>query len=353
VKSQGRRIKTLVVDDTAFMRKALVDILSMDEEVEVVGVARHGKEALQAIEILKPDVVTLDVDMPVMDGLTAIKHIMIRSPRPVIMVSGLAGQGTVTLEALRLGAIDFFPKPSGTISLDIHEQADELNNIVKQAAQINPWALQRARLPLANKQPRHTSDNPMGILMIGAHRGTCTSLIRLLGNINPQLPLTIIAVQDISCQVLDSYAQELNKVIPWHVSVNRHKSKLYPGHCILASYGQPWSIRKNSSGHLELIAEKQGSLDDLFAQTALILGNRSLGVILGGTSREGIKGLKTLREKGGTSLVLAPQACIYKDAAETALREQAAKAVASEKELWSRIEAFGRQLVLKAACNQA
>ncbi len=110
------KIKVLIVDDASFMVKALTNILKSDSGIEVVGNAKNGREALEKIRQLRPDVVTLDVDMPIMDGISAVRHIMINEPVPIVMLSSLFDHGEITFEALRLGVVDFLPKPSGAIS---------------------------------------------------------------------------------------------------------------------------------------------------------------------------------------------------------------------------------------------
>ncbi len=114
-----KKIKVLVVDDALFMRKAVTDILEEDADIQVLDTAKDGKEGLSKIKKLRPDVITLDIDMPVMDGLTAIRHIMIESPVPIVVLSSLFSDGAITFDALRLGVVDFVPKPSGAISEDI------------------------------------------------------------------------------------------------------------------------------------------------------------------------------------------------------------------------------------------
>ena len=109
----AKKIKVLIVDDAAFMRKAILSMLESDAQIEVVGTAANGKEGLEQIAKLQPDVVTLDIDMPVMDGITSIRHIMIKSPVPVVVLSSLFSDGAITFDALRLGVVDFIPKPSG------------------------------------------------------------------------------------------------------------------------------------------------------------------------------------------------------------------------------------------------
>jgi len=145
----GKPYRVLVVDDSAFMRRYITRILESDERLEVVDVARNGAEAVAKVEALEPDVITLDINMPVMDGLTALSHIMTIRPTPCVMVSSLTQTGALaTLEAFELGAIDYVEKPSGTVSLDIEEIADELISKVRTAARA------RLRRPSAIRQRR-------------------------------------------------------------------------------------------------------------------------------------------------------------------------------------------------------
>jgi len=121
------QFKVLVIDDASFMVKAVTDLLEMDPDIQVVGSARNGLEGLEKIKELRPDVVTLDIDMPIMDGIRAVRHIMIEAPLPIVVLSSLFADGSITFEALRLGVVDFVPKPSGAISQDI-SRAKKKNN---------------------------------------------------------------------------------------------------------------------------------------------------------------------------------------------------------------------------------
>src|SRR5438105_11273779 len=128
-------IRVLVVDDSAFMRRVVGDAVSSQPDMELIGVAHNGLDALVKVEQLQPDVVTLDVEMPEMDGLTALRHLMVRYPRPVVMLSTQTQEGAVTtLRALSIGAVDFVPKPSGSISLDFHKVREDLLNKVRIAS---------------------------------------------------------------------------------------------------------------------------------------------------------------------------------------------------------------------------
>ncbi len=350
VEGEEKKVKALVVDDTAFMRKALVEILSKDSIMEVVGVAKHGEEALEAVSTLKPDVVTMDVDMPVMDGITAIKHIMVRHPLPIVMVSGLADQGRITLEALRLGAVDFFPKPSGTISLDIHEEANELQRSVRLAANIDPLCIKRARLPGRGAEKGSAKGVPAGLVVVAAHRGTSSHLIRLLANCNPSLPLALIVVHDISPKVLASYSQELDKLVPWRIS-HQKEGEIEAGTCILLSYEEPLGIERNKDGRLALVARREFGLDALFAEAAAVMDGSVMGVVLGGTSDQGISGLKEIRDQGCEGYILSPHLCLYEESSTMALAAGAGEVCRSEQELWARINGFGRRLALERAVD--
>lgn len=341
-------IKAMVVDDAAFMRKALVDILSSDGEIEVVGVARHGKEALDVLDRIDPDVITLDVDMPVMDGLTTIKHIMIRNPRPVVMVSALAHQGRVTLEALRLGAVDFFPKPSGTVSYDIHDQARRLNRLVKQAAKVNPRAIKRALAPARlPARSRACERPPMGIVAVVADIGASSSLIRMLANINPVLPISFMVCQGLSGTALESYAMELDMVLPWDVRSDGNPS-LFQGTCLLAELGTPWCLRSKGGGEVEAVAAPGGDMDQMLKDVARLFGERSAAVVLGGNSVQGLRGLQAVKDAGGLSLVLDPRATACDLTARMAMEAEVAMPV-TEHAMWMEIEAFGRKVALKGA----
>jgi len=341
-------IRTLVVDDTAFMRRALVEILERDPDIEVVGVARHGKEALEAISRLEPDVVTLDIDMPVMDGLTAIKHIMVRCPRPVVVVSGLAEQGAVTLEALRLGAVDFFPKPSGTISPDIGARGQELSRVVKQAARISPRSIRRVRLRRHDSphETWHHDQTPSGIVIIQAHKGASGNLIRLLANLRPGLPVGIIAIQDIASEVLASYSLELRALVPWSI-VAGSAAAVIPGGCVLTTFASVSSLELQNGRLWMQPGALGGDVNLLMTQAAQFLGPHCLAIILGGPPDQVLVGLKSIREAGGAGLLFCSDTPYAQDTPCNDPRFlETLEAITSECELWQKIESFSRAVLL-------
>src|SRR4051812_7662708 len=174
-------IKVLVVDDSAFMRRVIGEAISSQPDMLLAGVAINGLDALLKVEQLQPDVVTLDVEMPEMDGLTALRHLMARYPRPVVMVSSLTQQGAVTtLRALSIGAVDFVAKPSGSISLDFHRVREELLAKIRVAASAKVRGprseVRAASAPAAAPRlaPRSTQGTPRGfekLVVIGSSTG--------------------------------------------------------------------------------------------------------------------------------------------------------------------------------------
>ncbi|MGE5403843.1 MAG: response regulator, partial [Candidatus Saccharibacteria bacterium] len=187
-----KKIRVLVVDDSAFMRRVISDIINKQHDMEAVGTSRNGQEALEKIKEMTPDVVTLDVEMPVMDGLEALERIMTEEPLPVIMLSSLTQSGAdATMRALQRGAVDFIPKPSGTVSLDIEKVSDEIVNKIRIAAGARA-SVKRLTIPapapiITRPQPVKQAAVP-GYLEKMVVIGTSTGGPKALHEVIPQLP---------------------------------------------------------------------------------------------------------------------------------------------------------------------
>ncbi len=337
----------LIVDDTAFMRRALVDIFSKDEEINVVGVASHGQEAIEAIELLSPDVITMDVDMPVMDGITAIKYIMVKNPKPIIMISGMGGHGPVTLEAFKLGAVDFLQKPSGTISLDIHAQAEQLCMAVKQAVSVNARHIKRARLRVPVISPAPVTGAANGLLIFLALKGACGQVMRVLMHIKSSLPVSILVIHDMPAEVLKSYATALSRHVPWGIRVDERGLLQVP----LQEEGfeeLSWDIfdrfcSEQGVAYFYRLAPNN-DLDLFLLAVAERLGEKALVALFGGPSDIGIEGMAAVSNAGGISLAMSPNICIYPHATMQAIESGAAIEVQTENDLWNRMDVFGRSL---------
>ena len=248
----GEKIKVLIVDDAAFMRKAIADVLSHDPELEVVGTARNGLEGLSAIKALRPDVITLDIDMPVMDGLTGIRHIMIESPVPIVVLSSLFTDGAITFDALRLGVVDFIPKPSGAVSTDIEKSQRQLIDRIKIASSVNLDNIRRVRLLNFDinerLSARYIYQQLDYLLTLGTTLSGPNTVIRLLSNLPPRLPAAVVVVQEISPKIITTFAEQFDASVPWRVRVAEDDMLIEQGTCYLSSYENAFRIQATADG---------------------------------------------------------------------------------------------------------
>ena len=313
----SEKIKVLIVDDASFMVNALKEIIESDAEIEVIGTAANGIEALSKIKQLRPDVVTLDVDMPVMDGLSAIRHIMVHEPVPIIMLSSLFGHGDITFEALRLGVVDFLPKPSGAISRDIHEQGKEIIERVKIAAAVHIENVHRVKLKKINVREqlseKYGFNDLDSVVAIGTTLGGPNTIIRILSQLSPKLPAAIVVIQEIASGILPSFVSEFNQYTPWKVEVATEGTVLEPGSCYISSYHEPMNIQINQSHQAVLRSnpDSDNPLDSLFASVAEAFEKNSIGVMLTGVGSDGGDGFEMIRSMSGTTIAQKTETCVY------------------------------------------
>ena len=310
-------IKVLIVDDAAFMRKAIADVLSRDPQIEIVGTARNGLEGLEAIKTLDPDVITLDIDMPVMDGLTGIRHIMIESPVPIVVLSSLFTDGAITFDALRLGVVDFIPKPSGAVSTDIEKSQRHLIDRIKMASSVNLANIRRVRLEnwdindhLAARYGYAQLDY---LLALGTTLSGPNTVIRLLSNLPPRLPAAVVVVQEISPKIIKAFADQFDASVPWHVRVAEDGMPLEQGSCYISSYERPFRIQPHAQGGacLKQADDDATPLDLLFSSAAAVFHQNTVGVLLTGIGEDGARGFAQIREHQGVTLAQDTQCCVY------------------------------------------
>jgi two-component system, chemotaxis family, protein-glutamate methylesterase/glutaminase len=299
--------RVLIIDDSALMRQLLTSLLSEDPDIEVVEAAPDPLVAREMIKALNPDVITLDVEMPHMDGLTFLRKIMTLRPMPVVMISTLTQAGTeVTLEALEAGAVDFVAKPTSSVGPAMAALAEELRSKVKSAAKtrvrIRP-AQPKARLPQRQALNRQTGR----ILMIGASTGGVEALKALLMDLPPDCPPTLIT-QHMPERFTAAFANRLNRECPMTVCEAADGQRIQPGcvyiapgarHLELSREGLALVCRLNDgppvSGH-------RPSVDVLFRSGARVAGSKAIGVILTGMGKDGADGLLELRKAGARTL---------------------------------------------------
>ncbi|MDH5355171.1 MAG: response regulator [Gammaproteobacteria bacterium] len=338
------KIKVLIVDDASFMVRALTDILQSDSDIEVVGSAKNGQEALEKIEKMKPDVVTLDVDMPVMDGIRAVRHIMINEPVPIVMLSSLFNHGDITFEALRLGVVDFLPKPSGAISLDIHEQGYKIIDRVKIAAAEHIENVRRVKLNRVdvgeNLSEAYGYKDLDYIVAMGTTLGGPNTIIRLMSQLSPQLPAAVVVIQEIETKILPEFVNEFNKYTLWKVEAGTDGKIIEPGCCYICSYNDPMTIQVNQAqeGILKSSANTAKPLDALFSSASQAFEQNAIGVLLTGVGAEGEEGFQEIKSRSGTTIAQKTDTCVYPNLTQCAIESGLVDIVGDVEELSIQIE---------------
>ena len=298
----NRGIRVLVVDDSAFMRYTITKYLSADPEIEVIGHARDGLEALEKIITLQPDVVTLDVEMPRMDGLTALRRIMREHPVPVVMLSSLTQRGAyTTIQALMRGAVDFVPKP--TTGVDIGAVADELIQKVKVAARSQPADSDAAEAAAPEAKggvrPFHRGDP---LVVIGASTGGPRALQQVLSGLPSDFPAAVTIVQHMPPGFTQSLAQRLNECSPLIVQEAADGDRLAQGLALLAPGDFHLRFRdahRVALDHGPRRNHVRPAVDVTMESAAEQHGPTVIGVILTGMGSDGREGARRIKEAGG------------------------------------------------------
>ncbi len=331
-------IKVVVVDDSAFMRKAISTMLGKDPEIDVVATARDGEEGLEFIRKHDPDVVTLDIEMPRMDGLTALRHIMMEMPRPVLMVSSLTTEGAeATLKAMELGAVDFIPKQLSKVSLDIVKIETNLIAKVKAVAS-RKNLLSRPRTALARQAvsipaPAAPSATPASaaapraavapsgavkrdVVAIGVSTGGPPAVQKILSALPADFPASIVIAQHMPQAFTGPFAKRLDGLCKISVKEAENGDRLKPGCAYIAPGGQHLML-KQAVSRVDLIVTPEPasalykpSANVLITSAADAVGRRTLGVILTGMGSDGMEGIRALKQKGGRALAQSDATCV-------------------------------------------
>lgn len=313
-------LRVLVVDDSKLMRRLIRDTLTSDPSIEVVGEAPDGPTAIQLIHKLRPDVVTLDVEMPGMTGLEVLGYVMSEIPTPTIILTGLRDP-SLAMRALALGAVDFMRKPSGTISVDMYKVREELIQKVKAAPlanlrQLREQAEAAAAAPEAKAPPPAAAPlpsieaTPRWAVVVGASTGGPPALERLLGTLSAEPLAGLLVVQHMPAGFTRSLAQRLNERSALHVVEAEEGAPFYGGWAYIAPGGhhlvlQPGKTSGSMVMHLD-DSPPRGTLrpaaDVTMAATAGLYGPRTLGVLLTGIGNDGTEGFRAIRQAGGRTI---------------------------------------------------
>ncbi len=334
----AKKIKVLIVDDAAFMRKAILNMLESDPMIEVVGTAANGQEGLEQIARLKPDVVTLDIDMPIMDGITSIRHIMIKSPVPVVVLSSLFSDGAITFDALRLGVVDFIPKPSGAVSTDIDRSRQQLIDRIKLASEVNLENVRRVRLPCweSRDELERYGYRPLNYLLaLGTTLSGPNTIIRLLANLPPTLPAAVVVVVEMAPEILKAFVERFDMLVPWEVCPARDGMRLEAGVCYISSCRRSVKVRKQVDGvaALQEITDSSEPLNQLFTSAAEVFRQNTVGILLTGIGIDGAEGLARIQENSGITMAQDTQTCVYPNLTDNAIKQGAVSKILDESEL--------------------
>ena len=301
-------IKVLIVDDSALMRQLLTQILNSDPELEVVGTASDPFAAREKIISLQPDVLTLDVEMPKMDGLTFLAKLMKGHPMPVVMISTLTTQSAeVTLRALSLGAVDYIAKPKLDVSSSTIEKSEEITAKIKAAARA------RVRRPVASPTP--VTDTSKGydfaathkVVAVGSSTGGTEALKHLLTPLPADFP-GIVIVQHMPEAFTGQFAKRLDSLCKIAVKEACDGDRILPGHALLAPGGSHMSVVRKGAEYAvhvyrgERVNRHMPSVDVLFSSCAHHLGRNSVGVILTGMGADGARGMLEMKRAGSFNI---------------------------------------------------
>ena len=314
---KNAKIRVLVIDDSIFMRTLISDMLNSDPEIEVIDIAKDGKEAVEKLSKIRPDCITLDLVMSGWDGLTILEHIMDVYPTPVVILSAHSKKDAdITIKCLNAGAVGFVLKPSGELSLDIRDVKHELLEKVKAASRVK---VERIRSLVRKKRawPKRKLVALSEIIVIGASTGGPQTLEVILYSLPVSLPLPIIIVQHFpTIFFTESFAKHLNKVTDLEVKVAENAEVLQPGKVYLAPAGFQMTFKMSDKNVITSLTKAQPhslspSIDIVMESVAKVYDGNSLGIILSGMGCDGREGMRAIKEAGGKTIVQDESSIIF------------------------------------------
>lgn len=317
-------IKVLIVDDSAFMRKVIADMVESSEKLTVVGTAKNGSEAIRLIKSLKPDVVTLDIEMPVMDGLTALEQIMKESPTPVIMLSSLTKQGAQeTLKALDLGAVDFITKPSSLIKVSTPQMREELISKIEASSHARLSATKKCLKPPPKERIGFTSYKPAStfrhfkkVIAIGTSTGGPRALQDVIPYLPKDIDASILIVQHMPPGFTKSLAERLNSMSQIGVKEAEHGDVMQAGWAYIAPGDQHIRVYKESNQLVikldsgDRVSGHRPSVDAMLDSIVALELSNVIGVIMTGMGADGAQGMKNLKNHRGYVIAQDEQSCV-------------------------------------------
>ncbi|MBL8217678.1 MAG: chemotaxis response regulator protein-glutamate methylesterase [Bryobacterales bacterium] len=317
---QGVRTKVLIVDDSAIVRRLLGDALSGCEDIEVVGTAPDPYVARDKIVSLKPDVLTLDIEMPRMDGLTFLKKLMQHHPMPVIVISSLGQAGSrAAMEALESGAVDVLPKPGGPYSVgELRENLPAKIRAASAARIRKPnteAAPRQAAPPVVTASPAADPADPLTVIAIGASTGGTEAIHDVL-RLMPANGPGIVITQHIPPVFSRTFANRMNELCPMQVKEAENGDSVLPGTALIAPGDYHMILRRSATGYRVEVKDgprvcyQRPSVDVMFRSVAAAAGRKAVGVILTGMGADGAEGMLKMKEAGAFTIAQDEASCV-------------------------------------------
>jgi two-component system chemotaxis response regulator CheB len=312
-------VRVLVVDDSAYVRKMMTQMLTRSPFVDVVATARDGAEALELASAMRPDVITCDLNMPEMDGVAFVRRQMATRPVPIVIISVANPSGEQVLAALEAGAVDFLQKPTALATDRLLEVADDLVAKVKAAAGAKLWRVPPgATVPAAARSGITASPAPQrtDIVLIGISTGGPQALKALIPRFPADFPVPIAMVMHMPVGYTELYARKLDEMSQLRVKEPLEGEPIEPGTAYLAPAGRHLSFRKSGArivAHLDvrpLDTAHRPAVDVLFQSAADVYGSRSMGVVMTGMGADGREGAAWIKARGGQIITEAEQSCV-------------------------------------------
>jgi two-component system chemotaxis response regulator CheB len=327
MRTDGQRpLRVLVVDDSAYNRRNIGDILASSSDIELVGKAADGEEALRLATTLKPDVITLDLEMPKMDGFTFLRILMSRQPTPVIVISSYSQKENV-FKALELGAVDFVAKPDRQVTPDAHDLKDQILSKMQMVRNLRtPSGARPGRVAVSGKQNVTNEAAPLPqvavpprhIVVIASSTGGPTALIEIFGRMPPRSMTSLLVAQHMPDKFTRTFAERLDRKGALRVSeaqdmdpISANTGAICPGRQCMEIEAVPGTsdlrLRVGAPGPSDRYVP---SANRLFNSAALALGRRAIGVILTGMGDDGLEGARSIRDGGGTIIAESQETAV-------------------------------------------
>lgn len=316
-----KKLNVLVVDDSAFMRKVITDIIEDDPAFKVIGTAKNGQEAIERIKELSPAMITMDVEMPIMDGITALKMIMKEMPLPVLMLSSLTKEGAdATVSALELGAVDFIAKPSSIFKMNTEDMKQQLHEKLKIASKVNMKSkhISKPEMTTSDRNVFNFKEdiNLKNIVAIGTSTGGPRALQSVIPFLPKNIPASILIVQHMPPGFTKSLAERLNNLSEITVKEAEEDDILLPGHAYLAPGDRHMKVVKvGNSFRIKLTKDQpmsghRPSVDYMMNSLAQLQMKNMIGVIMTGMGSDGAEGMRNIKLGGGITIGQNEESCV-------------------------------------------